>query len=64
MKAVLRMLDDMDKLVVNALQELRIIQQEPDASQVMLCQCFTAIGALTTLAGAIVGARRAISLFV
>jgi hypothetical protein len=60
MKAIHRMLNDMDQLVTNCLQELRILYTDTDCTATKLCHYFMAIGALTTIAGAICGARRAI----
>lgn len=62
MNAILRMLDDMDTLVSQSLQELRLLERE-NSSASKLCGYFTAIGALTSVSGAIAGARTAIKMF-
>lgn len=60
MKAVLRLLSDMETLALNALQECKIVKQSDPDNPILLMQCLTAVGALTTISGAVHGARLAI----
>lgn len=63
MKAIHRMLSDIDTLTINCLQECTLLKKSPDLTTEDAMSCLVAVGAITAISGAVHGARLALKIF-